>query len=135
MDERLGVAIGALREIMRKDGPGADMSPAGPCYEIARDALRRIRAATDMSVEEAAQNLDMTLSLRGRPPWIVTVGYRKNGHGQSIVVYVKKKPMEVPEMVKDGWLGYPVVIKKMGKLIPSQGYPARRGASSSGRCR
>lgn len=29
----------ALREIMRMDGVGADLSPAGPCYEVARRAL------------------------------------------------------------------------------------------------
>jgi hypothetical protein len=31
---------GVLEQVREKDGPGADGSPAGPCYDIAENALR-----------------------------------------------------------------------------------------------
>lgn len=33
----------ALREIVEKDGPGLDLSPPGPCHEIAEKALHKTR--------------------------------------------------------------------------------------------
>lgn len=36
----------ALEEVRRKDGPGADGSPAGPCYDIADTALREGQTAS-----------------------------------------------------------------------------------------
>lgn len=41
--EKLATAVRALEEVMRKDGMGADMSPPGPCYDIASRALRKIK--------------------------------------------------------------------------------------------
>lgn len=40
--EKLRVALKALEEIMREDRMGADLSPAGPCFYIAKAALKEI---------------------------------------------------------------------------------------------
>jgi hypothetical protein len=39
---KLAVAIQALEEIKKKGGPGCDLSPAGDCYDIAKQALDKI---------------------------------------------------------------------------------------------
>lgn len=39
---QLAIAMRALKEIVRIDGMGADMSPPGPAYEVAITALREI---------------------------------------------------------------------------------------------
>lgn len=39
---KLAVAIQALEEIKKKDGPGCDLSPSGECYDIAKQALDKI---------------------------------------------------------------------------------------------
>jgi len=39
---KLAIAIQALEAIMKKDGPGCDLSPAGECYDIAKQALDKI---------------------------------------------------------------------------------------------
>jgi hypothetical protein len=40
--EKLKVALKALEDIIREDGQGADLSPPGPCYGIAKKALDEI---------------------------------------------------------------------------------------------
>lgn len=40
--------VTALREIMDKDGPGLDLSPAGPCHDIAARALCQIGLMDDV---------------------------------------------------------------------------------------
>ncbi len=42
-EEKLEIAIKALDLIRGIDGWGADLSPPGPCFNIADEALRRIR--------------------------------------------------------------------------------------------
>ena len=41
--EKLEIAVKALDMIRAIDGWGADLSPPGPCFKIADEALRRIR--------------------------------------------------------------------------------------------
>ena len=40
--EKLQAAIQALRDVMTLDGWGLDMSPPGPCYDVAKRALQKI---------------------------------------------------------------------------------------------
>jgi hypothetical protein len=40
--DKLEIAVQALKEICKKDGPGCDLSPAGDCYYIANEALAKI---------------------------------------------------------------------------------------------
>lgn len=40
--EKLKVALRALKDIMRADGVGLDLSPPGPCYDIAKEAWDKI---------------------------------------------------------------------------------------------
>lgn len=40
--EKLEIAVKALERILLIDGWGLDMSPPGPCYEVADKALREI---------------------------------------------------------------------------------------------
>jgi len=40
--EKLEIAVKALAEIKSIDGLGADMSPPGPCFDVADKALRQI---------------------------------------------------------------------------------------------
>lgn len=42
LTEKLDIAVAALQEICKEDGPGCDLSPAGPCHHIATEALRKI---------------------------------------------------------------------------------------------
>lgn len=40
--EKLRVALRALKDIMRADGVGLDLSPPGPCHDIAKEAWDKI---------------------------------------------------------------------------------------------
>jgi hypothetical protein len=40
--QKLEIAIKALEEIRRIDGMGADLSPPGPCFDVASKALSRL---------------------------------------------------------------------------------------------
>jgi len=40
--QKLEVAIKALQKIRILDGQGADLSPPGPCFDVADKALREI---------------------------------------------------------------------------------------------
>jgi hypothetical protein len=40
---KLDIAVRALETICENDGPGLDLSPAGPCYHVAKKALMQIR--------------------------------------------------------------------------------------------
>lgn len=51
-EEKLEIAVKALELIRGIDGWGADLSPPGPCFEVADEALRRIR--TNDKVQEAS---------------------------------------------------------------------------------
>jgi hypothetical protein len=42
---KLEIAMKALEDIRKKDGPGCDLSPAGPCYGIADEALLKIHSS------------------------------------------------------------------------------------------
>lgn len=42
LNRKLKIAVTALEEIRKKDGPGCDLSPAGDCYDIAKQALDKI---------------------------------------------------------------------------------------------
>ena len=42
-EEKLEIAVKALEMIRGIDGWGCDLSPPGPCFNVAEDALRRIR--------------------------------------------------------------------------------------------
>jgi hypothetical protein len=41
---KLEKAMVALERICEIDGPGCDLSPGGPCYEIAKSTLDAIRS-------------------------------------------------------------------------------------------
>ena len=43
--EKLRIAIEALEKIAYEDGPGLDLSPPGPFYDIAKKALKKIKYA------------------------------------------------------------------------------------------
>jgi hypothetical protein len=42
LNGKLKIAVTALEAIKKKDGPGCDLSPAGECYDIAKQALDKI---------------------------------------------------------------------------------------------
>lgn len=55
--EKLEVAVRALEDVMRKDGMGADMSPPGPCYDIASRALRQIKSTVRNNLRKGNPNV------------------------------------------------------------------------------
>ena len=42
LTEKLDLAVAALQAVCKEDGPGCDLSSAGPCFHIAAEALHKI---------------------------------------------------------------------------------------------
>jgi hypothetical protein len=71
----------------------------------------------DMTVEQAAKLLQSHLK---NSPWVTAVGVGETGN-PAIVLYVKSMKSADVEFLKDGWKGFPVVVRKMGspRLVAS----------------
>jgi hypothetical protein len=73
---------------------------------------------SDMSVEEAATLLHSQLRAF---PWLTAVGVGETQGTPCIVIYVKSLNSADLDFLKDGWEGFPVVVRKMGspRLVAS----------------
>jgi len=64
----------------------------------------------DMTVEQAAKLLQSHLK---SSPWVTAVGVGETDGNPAIVLYVKSMKSADVEFLKDGWKGFPVVVRKM----------------------
>ena len=68
-----------------------------------------------MSIERASKLLHGRLSYW---PSMHTIGVGHYDKAEAIFVYVRSTPQSLPNDIKNGWMGYPVVIKKTGSVRP-----------------
>jgi hypothetical protein len=66
-----------------------------------------------MTAEQAAAQLDQ--QLRGYP-WYVSVGIGETVDGQTIFVYVRSSRHPELGALKDGWMGYKVMVRAVGSV-------------------
>jgi hypothetical protein len=66
-----------------------------------------------MTAEQAAQRLDDRL--RGRH-WYVSVGIGTTSAGEAIFVYVKSLRHRELTDLREGWMGYPVLVRAVGSI-------------------
>lgn len=64
-----------------------------------------------MTIEEAAKLLQARLQ---EFPWLTAVGVGEAEGTPCIVVYVKSRKDAKVDFLRDGWEGFPVVVRKMG---------------------
>ncbi len=71
-----------------------------------------------MTVENAAKLLQTHLQ---GSPWLTAVGVGESEGTPCIVLYVKNLKGANVEFLKEGWKGFPVVVRKMGspRLVAS----------------
>jgi hypothetical protein len=67
-----------------------------------------------MTIEKAVQLLYERFQAT---PWFTMAGIGEDQGRQCIVLYVKS-PASVPSHLKDGWCGFPVMIRKMSAPRP-----------------
>ena len=68
-----------------------------------------------MDIKQAAAELREKL---GRPAWLVSVGVGEVEGREALFLYVTSANHPPLEYLKDGWNGYPVVIRKFGAIAP-----------------
>jgi hypothetical protein len=66
-----------------------------------------------MSIYEAAELLQRELRER-QTPWLTAVGVGERNGRPCIILYVRRAGASDINLLKRGWKGFPVVIKKSG---------------------
>jgi hypothetical protein len=66
---------------------------------------------SNMTIEEAAKLLQARLQAS---PWLTAVGVGDAEGTPCIVLYVKSQKDAKVDFLRDGWKGFPVVVRKMG---------------------
>ncbi len=69
-----------------------------------------------MSIEEAGEALHQKVR---EAPWFTAVGIGKFKTEPCIFLYVKPQVRPAALELADGWMGYPVRVRKLGKLQPA----------------
>jgi hypothetical protein len=64
-----------------------------------------------MTIDEAAESLDKRLR---DEPWYTAVGVGKHREKPALFLYVKRLKGVDFSVIKDGWEGYHVEVRKMG---------------------
>ncbi len=73
-----------------------------------------------MTIEQAAATLHERLS---DTPWFTAVGTGECDGSPCIYLYVKSLKHAELDMLRDGWQGYPVEIRKMGTIRTAASAP------------
>lgn len=81
-----------------------------------------------MSPADAAKRLDERL--RGQA-WYLSTGIGQTEAGTALFVYVKSDRHTELRILAQGWMGYPVMVRKVGGIRPL-GAPSGRYTSSAG---
>lgn len=69
-----------------------------------------------MMIEQAAKSLDAELR---RFSWFISVGIGESASGSVLFVYVRsQRHKELDKLRTQGWLGYSVVVRKVGNIRP-----------------
>jgi hypothetical protein len=68
-----------------------------------------------MRAENAAQELEKRLR---KFAWYHSVGVGETAKGPMLFVYVKSSRHRELELIKDGWMGYPVIVRSVGNIRP-----------------
>lgn len=72
----------------------------------------------EMSIEKAAESLNERLESH---EWLTAVAVGELDFRDVIYVYVKSlRHKELDELKRNGWMGYEVVIEKIGTIHPAQ---------------
>lgn len=71
-----------------------------------------------MTLEDAAKSLHARLH---GAPWLTAVGVGEDAGTPAIFIYVKNLKTAKLDFLRDGWEGFPVVVRKMGspRLVAS----------------
>jgi hypothetical protein len=68
-----------------------------------------------MTAEQAAYQLDQRLR---RYSWYMSTGIGETSEGWALFVYVKTPRQPELGALKDGWMGYKVMIRSVGAVRP-----------------
>jgi hypothetical protein len=71
-----------------------------------------------MTVEQAAERLNRKLE---DTPGFVALGVGEEGGQPNLVIYVRSVNADLARLEREGWEGYPVVIKRTGLPRPLTG--------------
>ena len=74
----------------------------------------------EMTVEQAAKLLRS--HLQGEP-WVAAIGVGEENGAPCIVLYVKTTKRLNLDDVRQGWNGFPVIVRKMGSLRLLSSWP------------
>jgi hypothetical protein len=66
-----------------------------------------------MTADQAANQLDQRL--RGHP-WYMSVGIGETAEGPTIFVYVRSSRHPELGALRDGWMGYKVLVRAVGSV-------------------
>lgn len=85
-----------------------------------------------MTATEAAEFLADEVS---QFPWLVSVGVGTPNGKETLYVYVKSSRHRELNSIRDGYLGFPVIIENTGKIVTKADISANRSRknASSGR--
>jgi hypothetical protein len=75
-----------------------------------------------MTIRESANQLRAHLSTQ---PWLTAVGVGQENRVETIVLYVKSLKQAEVAFLKDGWHGFPLVVRKMTPPGPLSGNRSR----------
>jgi hypothetical protein len=72
-----------------------------------------------MIVHDAARSLRMAV---GRPSWLISIGVGETDAGQAaILLYVARQELIPQELVRDGWEGFPIVVRLSNPFVAAGG--------------
>jgi hypothetical protein len=70
---------------------------------------------SEMRAEDAAHELDQKLRVF---PWYISIGVGRTANGPALFLYVKSARHRELQGLKDGWRGFPVLIRPVGSVRP-----------------
>jgi hypothetical protein len=70
---------------------------------------------SSISPEKAAELLDRELR---QYPWYTSIGVGDTEEGTALFLYVTSGRHKELSRVADGWMGYPVIIRPIGRVRP-----------------
>lgn len=72
---------------------------------------------SEMTPERAAQKLDERLRSHN---WYLSTGVGTTAVGEALFVYVKSQNHPELKTLGDRWMGYDLLIRKVGSILPYQ---------------